>query len=893
MATYIHSAAVRPDLVLCSPALRARQTLEHVRASLGGAEVVIDPELYAFDARPLLARLRKVPDAVASVMMVGHNPALHELATLLARSGDGRSDLVTKYPTGALAELELAVASWSAIDAGGGVLTRFVTPRTLKAQGKGVPVPKEERSATAGEIRRDERPRRSSSEDSKASLAADAAELGTWEWDLSSGRVTWDEHLEVMYGFVPGSFDGTYETYQQVLHPDDRAAVQEAIREALETTTGHHVEHRIVRPDGSIRWIEGWGRVLHEDDGTVTGMVGVARDVTERHETREELDRAREDVVAETERLERLQSLTASLSRAVSQEDVANVLVAQAIRATDATAASVSILSEDGESLNILSSSGYDFMSHEGWDRWPVSVDHPLGEAIRTGEPRWSETRAELLQRHPGASSTPGIERFGAFVALPLLSAGRVIGVIGLSFEEDRRFSDVEREHLLAMTGQVAVALERSRLYEEAERARLAARRANERLMFLSNATQLLAGSLDYDETVSTLARLCVPDFADWVGVDLVEPGGQIRQLVVVHEDPERLQYAKDIRERFPPDLDEAQGLANVLRTGLSEFYPEMPEELLKLAPAEQQEIARNLKLSSVMIVPLEVRGEILGAMTLAYAESERHYEEPDLRMVESLGRRAAIAIDNARVYHDRDHMARTLQRSLLPPALPQIPGAQMAARYEPFGDGHEVGGDFYDAFSVADDEWGIVIGDVCGKGAEAAAVMGIARFTTRAIAMSERRPSALLAGLNGALLQQTAGARFCTACYCRVHRNDAGFRVTVSLAGHPRPVVLRSDGSVQEVGSPGTFLGVFEDAKVFDEVVDLLPGDALVLFTDGVFGRTSMAAGAELFAASEREMGSSAGGIADQLITGIIDRDGERFSDDVAVLVFRVDELT
>jgi serine phosphatase RsbU (regulator of sigma subunit) len=622
-------------------------------------------------------------------------------------------------------------------------------------------------------------------------------------------------------------------------------------------------------------------------------MVGVARDVTDRQETREELERAREDIAAETERLERLQSLTASLSRAVSQEDVANVLVAQAIRATDATAASVSILSEDGESLNILASSGYDFLPHEDWDHWPASVDHPLGEAIRTGEPRWSETRAELLQQHPGSSSTPGIDRFGAFAALPLLSAGRVIGAIGLSFDDDRAFPDTEREHLLTMSGQVAVALERSRLYEEAERARLAARRANERLMFLSNATQLLAGSLDYDETVSTLARLCVPDFADWAGVDLLESGGQIRQLVVVHEDPEQLEYAKGIRERFPPDLDEAQGLANVLRTGLSEFYPEIPDELLALAPAEQQEIARNLRLSSVMIVPLEVRGQMLGAMTLAYAESGRHYEEPDLRMVESLGRRAAIAIDNARIYHDRDHMARTLQRSLLPPALPTIPGAQMAARYEPFGDGHEVGGDFYDAFKVAEDEWGIVIGDVCGKGAEAAAVMGIARFTTRAIAMSERRPSALLTGLNDALLQQATGERFCTACYCRVHRDDAGFRVTVSLAGHPRPVILRSDGSVREVGAPGTFLGMFEDVEVSDEVVDLLPGDALVLFTDGVLGRSEMAGGAELFPTPAPDAGSSAEAIADAMIAGIVERDGGRFSDDVAVLVFRVDDGT
>ena len=739
---------------------------------------------------------------------------------------------------------------------------------------------------------REDRPT-SGTEHRKEVLAAATAELGTWEWDLSNGRVTWDERLEVMYGFAPGTFDGTYETYLQVLHPDDRAMVRDAIDHALETTSGHHVQHRIVRPDGAIRWIEGWGRVLQNDEGTVTGMVGVARDVTDRQETREELERARENIAAETERLTRLQSLTASLSRAVSQEDVANVLVAQAIRATDATAASVSILSEDGESLHVLASSGYDFMPNEDRDRWSASIDHPLGESIRTGEPRWVETRADLLERHPGSSSTSGIERFGAFAALPLLSAGRVIGAIGLSFEEDRAFPDTEREHLLTMSGQVAVALERSRLYEEAERARLAARRANERLMFLSNATQLLAGSLDYDATVSTLARLCVPDFADWAGVDLLEPGGQIRQLVVVHEDPVQMEYARDVRERFPPDLDEAQGLAKVLRTGLSEFYPEVPAELLALAPAEQQEIARNLGLSSVMIVPLEVRGQMLGAMTLAYAESGRHYEEPDLRMAESLGRRAAIAIDNARVYHDRDHMARTLQRSLLPPALPTIPGAQMAARYEPFGDGHEVGGDFYDAFMVAEDEWGIVIGDVCGKGAEAAAVMGIARFTTRAIAMSERRPSALLTGLNEALLQQATGERFCTACYCRVRRDHSGFRVTVSLAGHPRPVILRADRSVHEVGAPGTFLGMFEDVEVSDEVADLSPGDALVLFTDGVLGRSDMAGGVELLPTSAPDVGTSAEAIADAMIAGIVERDGGRFSDDVAVLVFRVDDGT
>jgi serine phosphatase RsbU (regulator of sigma subunit) len=565
------------------------------------------------------------------------------------------------------------------------------------------------------------------------------------------------------------------------------------------------------------------------------------------------------------------------------------VLVAQALNATDATAASVSIVTEDGEALNFLASSGSEFMSQEGWDRWPISLDHPLGEAARTGEPRWMEERAELLKKHPGMRGTPGIDRFGAFAALPLLSAGRVIGAIGLSFKEDRSFPEAEREHLLTMTGQVAVALERARLYEDADRARLAARRANERLLFLSNATQLLASSLDYDDTVSTLARLCVPNFADWAGVDLVEPGGQIRQLVVVHEDPERLDYAREIRDRHPLDLDAPGALADVLRTGVSEFHPEIPEELLEQAPEEQREIARNLQLSSVMIVPLEVRGSVLGAMTLAYAESDRHYDEQDLRMVESLGRRAAIAIDNARVYHDRDHMARTLQRSLLPPALPPIPGAELAARYEPFGDGHEVGGDFYDVFSVSEGEWGMVIGDVCGKGAEAAAVMGIARFTTRAIAMSERRPSALLTRLNEALMQQTTGERFCTACYCRIRKNDTGFRVTVSLAGHPLPIVVRADGSMREVGTAGTFLGVFDDVELSDEVVDLLPGDTLILYTDGVLGRGDSVEGVELLPALASDAGTSAESIADALILGIVEREGGRFFDDVAVLVLSV----
>jgi phosphohistidine phosphatase len=133
MARYLDERSIRPELVLCSPALRARQTLEHVLGSLAQPDVRIEPDLYTFDAQPLFARLGSIPDAVVSAMVVGHNPAIHDLVVMLARAGDRLPDLTEKYPTGSLAELELDAASWSAVAPGGAVLTSFVTPRTLEA----------------------------------------------------------------------------------------------------------------------------------------------------------------------------------------------------------------------------------------------------------------------------------------------------------------------------------------------------------------------------------------------------------------------------------------------------------------------------------------------------------------------------------------------------------------------------------------------------------------------------------------------------------------------------------------------------------------------------------------------------------------------------------------
>jgi sigma-B regulation protein RsbU (phosphoserine phosphatase) len=237
--------------------------------------------------------------------------------------------------------------------------------------------------------------------------------------------------------------------------------------------------------------------------------------------------------------------------------------------------------------------------------------------------------------------------------------------------------------------------------------------------------------------------------------------------------------------------------------------------------------------------------------------------------------------------------LARTLQASLLPPHLPEIFGLEVAARYRPAEDGVEVVGDFYDLFDVGDDGWGVVIGDVCGKGPEAAALTALARYTVRAAAIRERRPSRVLRVLSQAVLAEDLNERFCTAAYARVVPGDDRVSVELSCGGHPPPLVLRRDGSVHRAGRPGTLLGLFEAVELSDDAVELEPGDALVLFTDGA---TDAKRGGEVLGEERlRALVAACAGLpraedmAVRLEDGIVSfQDGGR-QDDLAIVVLRV----
>ena len=291
-----------------------------------------------------------------------------------------------------------------------------------------------------------------------------------------------------------------------------------------------------------------------------------------------------------------------------------------------------------------------------------------------------------------------------------------------------------------------------------------------------------------------------------------------------------------------------------------------------------------------VLAVPLVARRRLLGVL-LAGLHSGTGYARDDAGLLLDLARRAALAVDNARLYEERTAIAKALQASLLPPELPIVDGVEFGARYAAAGEGNEVGGDFYDVYPLPDGSWSVAIGDVCGKGAEAAAITGLARNVIRLLAGEGRPPREVLRRLNSSIVELGERGRFCTASLATVTPAQGGLDVQLSCAGHPAPVLVRADGRVSLVGSSGTLLGVVSDVDVPQDELHLAPGEALVFYTDGVTERRSgdrMFGDESLLAACAAAAGTSADDFAGCLEEAVRDFGDQASRDDLAVLVVR-----
>jgi serine phosphatase RsbU (regulator of sigma subunit)/PAS domain-containing protein len=352
------------------------------------------------------------------------------------------------------------------------------------------------------------------------------------------------------------------------------------------------------------------------------------------------------------------------------------------------------------------------------------------------------------------------------------------------------------------------------------------------RQQFLAEAGAALSSSLEYEETLQRVAQLAVPRLADWCAVELPDERGTLQQVGLAHVDAARVEEAREMRVRYPPDPDAPVGSYAVMRTGQANLIPEIPEELLVEAARDEEHLAaiRALSIRSGMSVPMITAGRVLGVMTFVFSDSGRVYDEDDLRFAQELAARAAGAIENARLYTERSEVARTLQASLLPEELPDVTGWRFAASYRPGESGADVGGDFYDVFAVGDVHMAL-LGDVTGKGVAAAALTSLVRHTAKTAAAFDPRPCAVLNVVNRALRQRPRIAPVTMLCVLL-----RGSELTLSVGGHPLPLLKRAGRPSEKVGRTGLLLGAVDDYPPAEEVTLALdPGDALLLFTDGV----------------------------------------------------------
>jgi PAS domain S-box-containing protein len=355
-------------------------------------------------------------------------------------------------------------------------------------------------------------------------------------------------------------------------------------------------------------------------------------------------------------------------------------------------------------------------------------------------------------------------------------------------------------------------------------------KQAEVRTRLLAEAGEVLASSLDYEQTLRNVAWLAVPRLADWCAVDLVSPTGGRTSLAVAHSDPEKLRLAERLRADEPDLVSPDGALGRTMARGLPELHADITDAMLELGAGSPEHLdrLRALGMRSAMIVPLNAGGRTIGAMTLVNAESHRRFDQATLAFATQIADRAAIAVENARLYTGQARIAATLQQSLLPDALPTIDGWALAALYRPAGDGVEVGGDFYDVFPTPAG-WLVVIGDITGKGVAAAAMTAVVRHSARIVGEETPEPALILSRLDATLRGQSQ-LSLCSVL-CLLVRDG---RVTISSAGHPLPLLLR-DGRAEAVGQSGPLLGAFADASWLQTAVELAAGETLVLYTDGV----------------------------------------------------------
>jgi PAS domain S-box-containing protein len=523
----------------------------------------------------------------------------------------------------------------------------------------------------------------------RLSLALAAARMGAWDWDIKSGRLAWSSEVERVHGLEPGTFEGTFEAYHSYLHPADAERFAAAIAAVLAAPDSRYeIEYRIVRRDGTLRWLGATGGVIVDSDGRPVRMIGVCHDVTERK--RVEDARA---FVADASRV-----LATTLAPETIIENLARLVVPPLadwciVQVTDVEGRlhPVEIAHENGGKTALM----WDLLRH-----WPSHADH-FGSAASVASSGRSilipSIADDLLETRSG-NDAEQLQRLRAMrlcsaMTVPLQARGRTIGALTLmSAESERTYGHADLRFAEDIASWAALAIDNAQLYRQAEEARLAAESARAQLESLARVSDQIAISLDPGEALRQLAARVVPAFADYC-ITYAATEGAVRPVGFAHRDPSKVPLVEAMARSVRVSVDDRETSGMVIRLGEPRVLGALSPGFgaAEASPVSPPDARAGLEPRSIMTVPLNARGRLLGAMLFAAtSDSGRRFGNADLKIAMELSSRAALLVDNARLYTEartairsRDEMVAFVSHDLRDP-LQSISAAAAALRLEP-----------------------------------------------------------------------------------------------------------------------------------------------------------------------------------------------------------------
>ncbi len=439
--------------------------------------------------------------------------------------------------------------------------------------------------------------------EARLQLALQVGRMGTWNWDMQTGKILWSEGHFTILGLEVNECEPSYKLWANQVHPDDLDTTKAKIQQAIAEKKEYHHEYRLRWSDGSIHWVEVRGQFTYDSQGNPDHSIGAVIDITERKQAEQEREQ-----LLERENIARTQAEAA-------QRQLTNIF--------ETSPVGIALL--DGEQRFIAINEA--LAQINGLTR-EQHLWHSISELFGQSDPKLVAVFNDIY--------TTG---------KPFISSNFAVNVPGRS---NRSSGYYNVYYLPTINSNQEVEDVLIYVLDVTERVRL-----EHGQHFLSEASAVLSSSLDYQITLERVAQLIVPELADWCTVHIVEADGSIEQITVAHTDPAKLEWAHQISHKYPLNPNAIRGAALTLRTGESDILPDIPDELLVQAAhdPEHLEILRQVGFKSVMTVPLRTQTRVLGVISFVSAESGRRYDSTDLQLAEELARRASLAIDNAQLY--------------------------------------------------------------------------------------------------------------------------------------------------------------------------------------------------------------------------------------------------